>query len=89
MSFYPFAGIGQATLKSGGASQACTTYDVGFGLGVHVIPMLAFHVRGELQAVAVKPATRKFGSVTISDGQTTRKFACVTAGVSYSLFGLP
>jgi hypothetical protein len=89
LSFYPLAGIGQATLKSGGASQAYTMYNVGFGLGVHVVPKLTFHVRGELRAVAVKATTRTFGGVTISDGNTTRKFASATAGVTYSLFGLP
>jgi hypothetical protein len=89
LSFYPFAGLGRATLKSGGASQAYTTYDGGFGVGVSIVPKLSFHLRGEFQAVMCDPTTRTFGDVTITEGKTTRKFASVTAGVTYSLLGLP
>ena len=89
LSFYPFAGVGKATLKSGGASQAYTMYDAGFGVGVSIVPKLSFHVRGEFQAVMCEPTTRTFDSVTITEGKTTRKFASATAGVTYSLFALP
>lgn len=89
LSFYPFAGIGKATLKSGGARKAYTMYDAGFGIGVSIVPKLSFHLRGEFQAVMCEPTTRTFGGVTISDAKKTRKFGSASAGVTYSLFGLP
>jgi hypothetical protein len=75
LSFYPLAGVGKVTLKSGSVDKSYTTYNAGFGLSVSAVPKLAFHLRGEMQAVV--------------EGKTTHKFANVTAGASYALFGVP
>ena len=75
VSFYPFAGVGQSTLKRTGEDKSWTTYNAGLGLGLSPLPKLSVHVRGELQMAV--------------DGQVSRKFANVTAGVSYALFSIP
>lgn len=75
LSFCPIVGVGRTSLKRTGYDQTFTTYNAGLGLMVSAFPKFTFDLRGELQAVV--------------DGQTTRKFGNATAGVSYSLFGLP
>jgi hypothetical protein len=75
VSFFPYAGIGQTTLKRSGYDKTLTSYDLGVGFGFAAVPKLSVDVRGELQAIV--------------DGQTTRKFANATAGLSYSLFSVP
>ncbi len=68
VSFYPYIGVGRASLTRSGFDKTLTSYDGGVGLGISAVPKLSIDVRGELQAVV--------------DGGTTRKFANVTAGVS-------
>jgi opacity protein-like surface antigen len=75
ISFYPYAGVGRTSLKRSGFDKTLTTYNLGAGLGFSAVPKLTLDVRGELQAIV--------------DGQTTRKFANATAGLSYSLFSIP
>lgn len=75
LAFYPVVGVGQTKLSRAAYDQTFTTYNAGAGLGLAVVPRLTFHVRGEANVV--------------SDGQTSRKFASATAGLTYSLFGLP
>ena len=75
LSFYPYGGIGQTTLKRDGIDTKYTTYQGGIGLGISPAPKLTFDLRGELQMLV--------------DGQTTRKFGNATLGASYALFGMP
>lgn len=75
ISFFPYAGIGTTTLTRPGLDASYSTYDFGFGIGLSVIPKFPIQVRGEVQALV--------------DGQASRKFATVTAGVSHSLFSMP
>lgn len=75
VQFYPYAGIGSTKLKRTGTESTFTTYDFGMGLGFNVVPKISLNLRGELQAVV--------------DGATSRKFANVTLGASYSLFSMP
>jgi len=75
LSFYPVVGVGRTTLKRPGFEQSFTTYDGGLGLRVAPIPKFGIDLRAEMQAIV--------------DGETTRKFGNFTAGLSYSLFGLP
>jgi hypothetical protein len=75
VSFYPYAGIGQTSLKRTGYDDKFTTYNFGMGLGISPAPKISIHIRGELQAVV--------------DGQASRKFGNVTLGASYSLFSMP
>jgi len=75
LSFYPYAGISQVTLKQDGANKTYTTYQGGIGLGISLMPKVTIHVRGEMQMLV--------------DGETSRKFGNVTLGASYALFGMP
>lgn len=75
VQFYPFAGIGSTKLERTGADLSLTTYNVGLGLGLNPAPKVSIHIRGELQMAV--------------DGDTSRKFANVTAGASYALFSIP
>jgi hypothetical protein len=76
LQFYPFAGIGSSTLQRTGTEDATnTTYTFGLGLGVSPLPKLSVHVRGELAAAV--------------DGETSRKWANATLGVSYNVFSTP
>jgi hypothetical protein len=75
LSFYPYGGIGQTTLKRDGLDKSYTTYQGGIGLGVSPAPKITIHLRGELQMVV--------------DGETSRKFGNATLGASYALFGMP
>jgi Outer membrane protein beta-barrel domain len=75
VSFYPYAGIGQAKFKRTAQDESFTSYHMGLGIGVSVVPKLTFDLRGELQAAV--------------DGKASRKMANVTLGASYSIFSLP
>ena len=75
VSFYPYAGIGQAKFKRTAQDESFTSYHMGLGLGLSPIPKLSVDLRGELQAAV--------------DGGVSRKLANVTLGASYSLFSMP
>jgi opacity protein-like surface antigen len=75
VSFYPYAGIGQAKFKRTAQDESFTSYHMGLGIGVSVVPKLTVDLRGELQAAV--------------DGDVSRKMANVTLGASYSLFSMP
>ena len=72
--FYPLAGFGSTTIKQSGAEALTeTSINFGLGFGFSVMPKFAIDLRGELNSVLT--------------GDTSRKFANLTAGVSYALFG--
>ena len=71
--FYPYVGIGSAHFKRDGQDETFTSYNLGLGLGIALIPKLMLDLRGELQAA--------------STGETSRKVANVTLGATYSIFG--
>ena len=73
--FYPFAGIGSFKMKRTALDESKSGYNFGLGLGLSPIPKFSIHVRGELAAAI--------------DAGTSRKWANVTAGVSYNFFSLP
>jgi hypothetical protein len=76
IQMYPFAGIGSYTLKRlNMEDQTNTAYTLGLGLGISPLPKLSIHVRGELAAAV--------------DGETSRKWANATVGVSYNIFSTP
>lgn len=75
VSFYPYAGIGQAKFKRTAQDESFTSYDLGLGLGLSPIPKVSFDLRGELQAAV--------------DGSVSRKMFNITLGASYSLFSMP
>lgn len=75
VSFYPFVGVGQTSLKRTGFDDSFTTYNFGLGLGISPAPKISLHIRGELQAVV--------------DGEASRKFGNATVGVTYALFSMP
>jgi len=72
---YPYGGIGSAHFERSGEDETFTSYDVGLGLGVTLIPKLMLDVRGELQMA--------------SSGETSRKMFNVTLGATYSIFHTP
>jgi Outer membrane protein beta-barrel domain len=72
---YPFGGIGSARFQRDGEDESFTSYDLGLGLGVPLIPKLMLDVRGELQMA--------------SSGETSRKMFNVTLGATYSIFNTP
>ena len=72
---YPFAGIGSYKLSRTGLDQTSTAYTFGLGFGLSPMPKLSIHVRGELAAAV--------------EGQTSRKWANATVGVSYNIFSTP
>ena len=72
---YPYAGIGNAHFSRSGEDESFTSYDVGLGLGVTLIPKLMLDVRGELQMA--------------SSGDTSRKMFNATLGATYSIFSTP
>ena len=73
--FYPFAGIGSFKLKrTGSADLSKSGYNFGLGLGFSPVSKLSIHLRGELAAAV--------------DGETSRKWANATFGVSYNVFPL-
>jgi hypothetical protein len=76
LQLYPFAGVGSYTLQRSNMEDATnTTYTFGLGLGVSPMPKLSVHLRGELAAAV--------------DGETSRKWANATLGVSYNIFSTP
>jgi opacity protein-like surface antigen len=76
IQFYPFAGIGSYALSRTGSEDVTNTaYTFGLGLGISPMPKLSIHVRGELAAAV--------------DGETSRKWANATVGVSYNVFSTP
>lgn len=75
VSFYPYAGIGSVRFERTGQDETFTSYHLGLGLGVSVIPKVTLDLRAELQAAA-------------KDG-TSRKMANVMLGASYALFQVP
>jgi hypothetical protein len=75
VSFYPFASVGQTSLKRAGFDDSFTTFGGGLGVGISPAPKFSIHVRGELQAVV--------------DGEASRKFGNATVGVHYALFSMP
>jgi hypothetical protein len=75
VSFYPFAGIGQATFKRTGQDESFTSYSFGFGLGLSPAPKLTIDFRAEVQAAVEGDVSRKMGNFTL--------------GASYALFNLP
>jgi opacity protein-like surface antigen len=72
---YPFVGIGSARFERTGEDETFTSFAVGLGLGVTLIPKLTLDVRGELQAA--------------STGETSRKMVNLTLGATYSIFASP
>jgi opacity protein-like surface antigen len=72
---YPYAGIGSFKMKRDGLDESKTGYNFGLGLGLSPLPKLSIHVRGELAAAV--------------DGDVSRKWANVTASISYDIFKLP
>lgn len=75
VTFYPFAGLGQAKFKRTSQDETFTSYHLGMGLSLSPIPKFSLDLRGELQAAV--------------DGDVSRKLVNVSLGASYSLFSLP
>ena len=75
LSFYPFAGLGEATFKRTGQDEQFKTYQLGFGLGISPFPKLSLDLRGEVEAAVDKDVSRKMVNVTV--------------GASYAIFSLP
>ena len=75
VTFYPFAGIGQATFKRTGQDETFTSYSFGLGLGVSPAPKFTIDLRAEMQAAVEGDVSRKMGNFTL--------------GASYALFNLP
>jgi len=69
--FYPYAGIGKFKLERTGTKIDETGYNVGLGIGIGATPKLSLQIRGELELVKT--------------GDTSRKFANATGGLTYSL----
>ena len=76
LRFYPFVGIASHKLKREATEDLSKIgYNFGLGLGFSAIPKFDVDVRGELNMITL--------------GETSRKFANVTAGVSYHFLSLP
>jgi hypothetical protein len=76
LRFYPFVGIASHKLTREAADDLTRVgYNFGLGLGFSAIPKLDVDVRGELNMILL--------------GETSRKFANLTAGVSYHFLSLP
>lgn len=76
LRFYPFVGIGTHKLVREAAEDLTKVgYNFGLGLGFSAIPKFDVDLRGELNMITL--------------GETSRKFANVTAGVSYHFLSLP
>ena len=76
IQLYPFAGIGSYKLQRTDMEDLTNTaYTFGLGLGISPMPKLSIHLRGELAAAV--------------DGETSRKWANATVGVSYNVFSTP
>lgn len=74
--FYPFAGIGSYKLEREGSEEVTNTgYNFGLGFGISPgVPGVTIDIRGEMSAVV--------------DGDTSRKWANATVGVTYNFFNL-
>ncbi|HVP39928.1 MAG TPA: outer membrane beta-barrel protein [Candidatus Saccharimonadales bacterium] len=71
--FYPFAGIGTNKLtRDGSADISDVGYTFGLGLDLGLVSNLSLTARGELNMVTT--------------GDTSRKFANATVGLTYQLF---
>jgi hypothetical protein len=71
--FYPYAGIGSNKLTRVGSSDISEVgYNFGFGLGITPAHGIGLHLRGGLNM--------------IKTGDTSRKFANATLGVSYDVW---
>jgi outer membrane protein with beta-barrel domain len=76
VQFYPYAGIGSFKLERDGLDVSQTGYNFGLGLGFGLPATgLSLHLRGELAAAV--------------DGDVSRKWANVTAGLHYNFLKLP
>jgi hypothetical protein len=76
LRFYPFVGIASHKLtRTSSEDLSKVGYNFGLGLGFSAIPRFDVDVRGELNMISL--------------GETSRKFANVTAGVSYRFLSLP
>ena len=76
---YPFAGIGSTKAERSGLDATSTSYTFGMGLAFKPpVAKLSVHLRGELSAV-----------LDDTDTDTSRKWANLTAGLSYDLFSVP
>jgi hypothetical protein len=68
----PYVGIGSGTYKhAGGSDLTNTVYDAGLSFMIKVLPFTAVDIRGEFDALV--------------NGDTSRKFATLTAGLTYRL----
>ena len=75
IQMYPFAGSAPTSCRARSEDVTNTAYTFGLGLGISPMPKLSIHVRGELAAAV--------------DGETSRKWANATLGVSYNVFSTP
>jgi outer membrane protein with beta-barrel domain len=75
VTFYPYAGIGQAKYKRTAQDESFTAYNLGLGLALSPIPKFSIDLRGELQAAV--------------DAGVSRKLVNITLGASYSLLSMP
>ena len=76
LSFFPYAGIGSFTIKKAGlADETDMGYNFGLGLQLSPVPKVGVSLRGELNAIPINEASRKYANVTV--------------GVSYNFLSLP
>jgi hypothetical protein len=69
---HPYAGIGSHKLVRDGTPEIKeTAYNFGLGMGINAMPKISLQLRGELNMVVT--------------GDTSRKFANATVGLTYSL----
>ncbi len=75
LQLYPYAGVGSFHLTRPSFDETRTGYNFGLGLGVSPLSRLSLHLRGELAAAV--------------SGGVSRKWANLTAGLTYHLFQFP
>ena len=76
LSFFPYAGIGSFTIKKANlADETDMGYNFGLGLQLSPVPKIGVSLRGELNAIPINGASRKYANVTV--------------GVSYNFLSLP
>ena len=72
LKFYPYAGIGSYKLERTGSEEIKETgYNFGLGLGIPAGPKISLQARGGLDMIVT--------------GDTSRKFANATVGITYTL----
>jgi len=72
LGFHPYAGIGSHKLERAGTPEIKeTAYNFGLGMGINAAAKISVQLRGELNMVVT--------------GDTSRKFANATVGLTYSL----